>query len=87
MIMVAQITTMSLSVNELITASHAVFGSLSLRRDDYIQGRDRLNRIGQTRPVTFWHLIAPGTVDDVILKSHREKTNLENAVLAHIQEV
>ena len=85
MIMVAQISTMSLAVNELVTANHCVFASLSQRRDDYIQARDRLNRIGQTRPVTFWHLIAPGTVDEVILKSHQEKTDLESAVLRHIQ--
>src|SRR5690606_6377691 len=84
MVMIAQIKTMSLAVNELVTANHAIFGSLSQQRDDYIQARDRLDRIGQTRPVTFWHVLAPGTVDEVILKSHRERTDLENAVLAHI---
>lgn len=86
MIMIAQIKTMSLAVNELVTASHAVFASMSQQRDDYIQARDRLDRIGQTSPVTFWHAIAPGTVDEVILKSHRERTNLEDAMLKHIQE-
>jgi hypothetical protein len=60
MILIAQTRTMSLAVNELVTASHAVFGSLSLQRDDMIQARDRLNRIGQTRPVTFWYALAPG---------------------------
>ena len=85
MIIVAQIKTMSLAVNELVTASHAVFASMSQQRDDYIQARDRLNRIGQTRPVTFWHAMAPGTVDEVILQSHRDRTNLENAMLRHIQ--
>lgn len=84
MVMVAQIKTMSLAVNELVTANHAIFASLSQQRDDYIQARDRLDRIGQERPVTFWHVMAPGTVDEVILKSHRERTDLENAVLAHI---
>lgn len=84
MVMVAQITTMSLAVNELVTASHAVFASLSQQRDEYVQARDRLNRIGQERPVTFWHVCAPGTVDEVILKSHREKTSLENAMLKHV---
>ena len=82
----AQIKTMSLAVNELVTASHAIFGSLSQQRDDYIQARDRLDRIGQTQPVTFWHVIVPGTVDEVILKSHRDRTDLENAMLRHIAE-
>lgn len=84
MVMVAQIKTMSLAVNELVTASHAIFASMSQQRDDYIQARDRLDRIGQTRPVTFWHAVAHGTVDEVILKSHREKTDLEDAMLHHI---
>lgn len=85
MVMVAQIKTMSLAVNELVTASHAIFASQSQQRDDYVQARDRLNRIGQTKPVTFWHATVPGTVDTVILASHRDRTNLESAVLRHIQ--
>jgi len=85
MVMVAQIKTMSLAVNELITASHAIFASMSQQRDDWIQAKDRLNRIGQERPMTFWHAVVPGTVDQVILESHRQGTSLENAVLAHIR--
>lgn len=85
-VLVAQIKTLSLAVNELVTASHAIFASLSQQRDDYIQARDRLDRIGQTKPVTFWHAVAPGTVDEVILKSHQERTDLENAMLKHIHE-
>lgn len=84
-VMVAQIKTMSLAVNELVTASHAIFGSLSQQRDDLIQARDRLNRIGQTKPVTFWYALAPGTVDQVIMDAHRDRTNLEDAMLRHIQ--
>jgi SNF2 family DNA or RNA helicase len=85
-IMVAQIKTMSLAVNELVTASHAIFGSLSQQRDDLIQGMDRLNRIGQTRPVTFWFPLAPGTVYEVILTSHKQRGDLEAAMLKHIRE-
>ena len=84
-VLVAQIKTISLAVNELVTANHAIFGSMSQQRDDYIQAKDRLDRIGQTRPVTFWHAVAPGTIDEVILKSHDERTDLENAMLRHIQ--
>lgn len=84
-VLVAQIKTMSLAVNELVTANHAIFGSMSQQRDDYVQARDRLNRIGQTRPVTFWHMVAPGTVDEVILRAHRDRSNLEKAMLAHIR--
>lgn len=85
-VLVAQIKTMSLAVNELVTASHAIFASLSQQRDDYIQARDRLDRIGQTTPVTFWHVLVPGSVDEVILTSHRDRTDLEDAMLKHIHE-
>lgn len=85
MVMVAQIKTMSVAVNELVTANHAIFASLSQQRDDLIQARDRLNRIGQERPVTFWYAMVPGTVDEVILDSHRKGTDLETAVLEHIK--
>jgi SNF2 family DNA or RNA helicase len=87
MVIVAQIKTISLSVNELVSANHAIFGSLSQQRDDLIQAQDRLNRIGQTRPVTFWFCLAPGTVDEVIMKSHRDRTSLEAAMLDHIKQV
>jgi len=85
MVLIAQIKTMSLAVNELITSNHAIFASMSQQRDDWVQARDRLDRIGQTRPVTYWYALAPGTVDEVILKSHRERTSLEDAMLRHIQ--
>lgn len=85
-VMVAQVKTMSLAVNELVTASHAIFASLSQQRDDLVQARDRLNRLGQkAQNVTFWYAIARGTVDQVILDSHEQRTNLEAAVLAHVK--
>lgn len=86
LVMIAQIKTISLSVNELVTASHAIFSSLSRQRDEWVQARDRLHRIGQTKPVTFWYTEAPGTLDSVIHRSHIEKADLETAVLKHILE-
>ncbi|QNJ56001.1 DNA helicase [Microbacterium phage Rasputia] len=86
-VMITQIRTMSLAVNELVTASNAIFGSLPQTRDDIVQARDRLDRIGQTLPCTFWFVLAPGTVDTVIFQSYRDKTSLEEAVLAHILDL
>jgi SNF2 family DNA or RNA helicase len=83
-VMVAQIKTMSLAVNELVTASHAIFATLSQQRDDIVQARDRLDRIGQTLPCTFWFALAPGTVDDVVYQSYLDRSNLEAAMLKHI---
>ncbi len=85
MILIAQIRTMSLAVNELITSQNVIFGSLSQQRDDLIQAIDRLNRLGQTgEKVTVWFAEVPGTIDTVIHQSHKDRTDLENAVLTHI---
>lgn len=81
-VFVSQQRTMSLAVNELVAASHAVFYSLSERRDDYDQARDRLHRHGQTRPVTFHHLVVPNSVDSLLLSAHWEKIELEQALLS-----
>lgn len=84
-VLVAQIKTMSLAVNELVTASHAVFASLPNQRDDIEQARARLDRQGQTRPVTIWTAAAPQTIDEIILRSYHDRTNLETAILAHVK--
>lgn len=86
-IILAQVSTLSLAVNELVTASHAVYGSMTLQRADYTQSKDRLDRMGQTRPVTFWHVEAAGSIDEVIRQSHDDGTDLEKAVLNHIKQV
>lgn len=84
-ILVCQWRTVSLGINEFVAASHAVFLSLSQQRDDLIQGKARLDRQGQTKPCTFWFVQCPGTVDEVIMKAHQNRTDLEDALLAHIR--
>jgi hypothetical protein len=85
-VLVAQARTMSISVNELVTAQHAVYASMSERRDDWVQSRGRLDRKGQTAPVTFWNCFVPGeTVDQIMLDRHKDRGNLEKALLDHIR--
>lgn len=83
-VLVAQQRTMSISVNELVTASHAVYTSNSERRNDWVQSRDRLHRHGQKLPVTFWNVYAPDTVGEVMLETYKTKGALEKALLDHI---
>lgn len=85
-ILIAQMRTMSLAVNELVTASHAVYTSLSERRDDWVQSRDRLHRIGQKRSVTFWNVLVPRSVDEVIYNAHLMRESVEDAVLRYLKE-
>lgn len=84
-ILVAQARTMSLSVNELVTASHAVYGSLSERRDDWVQSRDRLYRKGQEKPVTFWNVFAPDHIGEIMRDRHLDRGSMEKALLDHIK--
>lgn len=83
-VLVAQQRTMSVSVNELITARHAVYASQSERRNDWVQSRGRLDRKGQTSPVTFWNVYAPETVGEIMLQSHKVKGDMEKSMLDHI---
>lgn len=41
-----------------------------IARDDYVQ---KLDKIGQRRPVTIYRLIARRTVEERVLDLHREK--------------
>jgi hypothetical protein len=84
-ILVAQARTMSLSVNELVTAQHLVHGSPSERRDDWVQLRGRLDRNGQTKPVTFWNCYSPGLIGEIMLTKHKYRGDLEAALLDHIK--
>ena len=84
LVIVAQIKTLSVAVNELVTARNAIFASLPWQRDDIVQARDRLNRLGQKSSTTFWYALAPGTVDDLVFQAYQDRTDLEKALMSHI---
>jgi len=85
-ILVAQQRTMSVSVNELITAQNAVYASMSERRNDWVQSRGRLDRNGQVgKHVTFWNCFVPGLIGNIMLDRHKDKGDLEKALLDHIR--
>lgn len=64
----------------LTAASHAVFYSLCDPPEYYIQSKARLDRVGQTSPVTFWHLIATNTIDEKRLARLRDKRDASDAI-------
>lgn len=84
LVIVAQIKTLSVAVNELVTARNAIFASLPWQRDDIVQARDRLNRLGQKSSTTFWYALAPNTVDDLVFQAYQDRTDLEKTLMNHI---
>ena len=84
LVIVAQIRTLSVAVNELVTAQNAIFASLPWQRDDIVQARDRLNRLGQRGSTTFWYALAPNTIDEVVYQVYQDRTDLEKALMNHI---
>lgn len=61
--------------------SYGIFYSVDYSLIHWNQARGRLDRVGQTRPVTFYHLQARGTVDSLILDALRDKKNIEKIVM------
>lgn len=45
------------------------------------QAADRAHRIGQKRPVTVYRLVVAGTIEEKIVRLHKEKRDLANSLL------
>ncbi len=65
----------------LTQAKTVIYYSNSFDLEERLQSEDRAHRIGQVNKVTYIDLVAPGTVDEHIVKALREKINIATAVL------
>jgi len=65
----------------LTAASTVIYYSNSYDLEIRLQSEDRAHRIGQKRNVTYVDLVAPGTIDEKILKALRDKINISSQVL------
>lgn len=79
-VFIAQIQTAGLGIT-LHAADTAVFYSLDFNYANYSQARARIHRIGQKNNCTYIHLIAPGTVDEKILKALEKKENIAKQIV------
>ena len=66
---------------DLTRSRYTVYYSNTYSLGDYEQSRARVHRPGQTRPVTYYHLLAKGTVDESIFKSLQAKAELVDLVV------
>jgi SNF2 family DNA or RNA helicase len=57
----------------LTSAHFAVYETLTWRYDLYAQSLDRIHRIGQSQSVTYFHLLAAGTIDEDVLDRLNDK--------------
>jgi SNF2 family DNA or RNA helicase len=65
---------------DMTCSNHAVYFTLPYSLALYDQSKARLYRPGQKRPVSFVHLIATGTIDELIYTSLMRKRNLIDAI-------
>lgn len=65
---------------DMTCSNHAVYFTLPHSLALYDQSKARLYRPGQSNPVSFVHLIANGTIDELIYQSLIRKRNLIDAI-------
>jgi SNF2 family DNA or RNA helicase len=71
-VFIAQISTGGVGIT-LTAADTAIFYSLNFSLNDYEQAKARIHRIGQTKKVTYIHLVARHTVDEEVTERLRSK--------------
>jgi SNF2 family DNA or RNA helicase len=66
---------------DLTRARYAIYYSLGFSLGDYEQSLARIHRPGQTRPVTYIHLLCRDTVDEKVYRALAERKEVVEAVL------
>lgn len=79
-VLVVQTASGGLGVS-MVEARYAVWYSETFSLVEYEQALARLRRIGQQRVVTYYHLVAPGTVDERIRAALAKKQEVTRALV------
>lgn len=69
----------------LQNSSYSVWYSLSYSYEEYEQACNRNHRIGQHNKVTYFHLLAKDTIDEIIYKVVNKKANLVEEYLTMLK--
>lgn len=70
---------------DLTRARYAFYYSVGFNLGEYEQSLARIRRPGQTRPVTYYHLVASNTVEPAIYGALRKRKAVVEAVLESIK--
>lgn len=69
----------------LTAANYMMYYSVTFDLEHYEQSSKRADRIGQTRPLTIYHFITPGSVNEYIFRSLRKKVDISATLTDHIR--
>lgn len=64
---------------------YAVYYSLNYSYELQKQSQDRIHRAGQTKPCTYYYLIAEKTIDEIIYKAISNKADLSQSILNYLK--
>lgn len=70
---------------DFTAARYCIYYSLGFSLKDYEQSRRRVHRPGQTRPVTYYHLIAKGTVDEKVYSALANRKAVIQQVIDYVK--
>lgn len=65
---------------DMTRSNYAIYYSIPHSLAQYEQSRARLYRPGQTRPVSFHHLVASGTIDEALYRSLMKKEDIIKSI-------
>jgi SNF2 family DNA or RNA helicase len=68
-----------------VNCQYAVYFSMNYSYELQKQSEDRIHRIGQNKHATYYHLVADGTIDEVICKAVKRKKDLSTSVLDYLR--
>lgn len=65
---------------DLTRSRYVIYLSTDFSLTHFEQSRKRVHRPGQTRPVTYFHILAKGTVDEYIYNALQRKENIAESI-------
>lgn len=79
-VLICQIQVASLGI-DLTASDIGIFYSTGFSLADFLQSRDRLHRHGQTKKVTYYHLLGERTVDHQVYEALQSKQQIASKVV------
>jgi SNF2 family DNA or RNA helicase len=66
---------------DLTRSRYGIYYSVGFSLGDYEQSLARIHRPGQTRPVVYYHLVAAGTIDEVVYSNLKSKKDVISSII------